>query len=772
MRATSHLELWGGVECTHNRVGDAYFDQCERSGHAARLSDLDRFAELGIRALRYPVLWERTAPNGPTQADWSWADERLLRLRALGMRPIVGLVHHGSGPRWTSLVDPAFPAGLAEFAGAAAARYPWVQDWTPVNEPLTTARFSGLYGHWYPHGADDRTFIRALLIQCRAVVLAMRAIRKVVPDARLIQTDDLGKTWSTPSLVEQAEFENVRRWLSFDLLAGRLERDHPLWSYLRWAGAEEAELLWFVDHPCPPDVIGINHYLSSERFLDERLEPYPVDSHGGNGRQRYADVLAARVRRAGAAGLSTLLHETWERYRLPIAVTETHNGCTREEQLRWLKDVWDAAQHVRAEGVDLRAVTVWSLLGVHGWNNLVTRPDGVYEPGAFDLRGSYPRPTALAGLIRDLAAGQQPSHPLYSVPGWWRRPERLIYGFAVDDHGRRVLVEAVYRASASPSAAARPILIVGRHDTLGLAFEQLCAARGLPFQRPAHAQLAGGAAVDALLDEFEPWAVVNTGDPIGAGDMEQADETPHHRNTDAATALAAACAQRGIALLWCSSAHVFEGGQGERYVESSAVAPSSAYGHRQAEAEVRVREALPDALVVRIGACLSPGDEQNMVTLALGRLACGLPVVAADDAAVSLSNVPDVVHACLDLLIDGEHGIWHLAHPGSISWAELLRRAAEAVGVDASSVVGCPAAQLRQQAQQLWFGVLDSERGVLLPPLEEALQALLEQLELPLDPASKNATTQRTPRTERINAQTQRRKGNILIQPDHIEQKA
>ena len=478
MQRESCLELWGGVECTYNRVGDEYFDQCWRTGHDTRLSDLDLFAELGIRALRYPVLWERTAPDGPARADWSWADERLARLQALGIRPIVGLVHHGSGPRWTSLVDPSFPEGLAEYAGAVAARYPWVRDWTPVNEPLTTARFSGLYGHWYPHGKDDRTFVRALLTQCRAVVLAMRAIREVNPVARLVQTDDLGKTWSTPILAYQAELENNRRWLTFDLLGGRVRRDHPLWSYLRDAGAEEPEIMWFQDNPCPPDVIGINHYLSSERFLDEHLERYPEDAHGGNGRHRYADVLAARVHADGAAGPRALLRETWERYGLPIAVTEAHNGCTREEQLRWFKEVWDAALSLRDDGVDLRAVTVWSLLGVHGWNNLVTRPDGCYEPGVFDLRGAQPRPTAIAGLVRDLAAGREPSHPLYAVPGWWRRSDRLIYGVALNEVGRVVPVEEPRVDQENTAVASRPIMILSGTSALGQAFQRLSTSRG------------------------------------------------------------------------------------------------------------------------------------------------------------------------------------------------------------------------------------------------------------------------------------------------------
>ena len=66
--SNSRLELWGGPECTVNRVGDTYFDQLKRTGHADRLADLDLFADLGFRALRYPVLWERTAPEGVAKA--------------------------------------------------------------------------------------------------------------------------------------------------------------------------------------------------------------------------------------------------------------------------------------------------------------------------------------------------------------------------------------------------------------------------------------------------------------------------------------------------------------------------------------------------------------------------------------------------------------------------------------------------------------------------------------------------------------------------------
>src|SRR3954469_10708834 len=168
------VELWGGIKCTVNRVGDTYHRQLELTGHGRREADLDLVAATGIRVLRYPVLWEEVAPNGLVHADWSWADARLSRLAALGMEPIVGLLHHGSGPPHTHLLDPAFPEKLAEYAGAVARRYPGVKRYTPVNEPLTTARFSALYGHWYPHARTDQTFVRALYHQCLATSLAMR----------------------------------------------------------------------------------------------------------------------------------------------------------------------------------------------------------------------------------------------------------------------------------------------------------------------------------------------------------------------------------------------------------------------------------------------------------------------------------------------------------------------------------------------------------------------------------------------------------------------
>jgi dTDP-4-dehydrorhamnose reductase len=419
------LEMWGGHECTVNRVGDTWRDQTRLTGHHERIDDLDRFASLGLKALRYPVLWERTE-TAPGRYDWSWADARLERIRALGMEPIVGLVHHGSGPAYTSLIDEAFAPKLAAYAGAVAERYPWVRNWTPVNEPLTTARFSALYGHWYPHRRDERSFWVALLNQVDATRLSMRAIRGVNPQARLIQTEDFGRTYATDRCGGQAAHDNARRFMTWDLLTGRVAPGHPMYDRVVRLGLRD-RLAAIADDPCPPDVIGLNHYATSDRFLDHRLERYPAHVHGGNGRVAYADVEAVRVLDPAPPGWSEHLRVLWARYRLPIAITECHLGCTREEQLRWLSECWDAATAARADGVEVEAVTAWNLLGGYDWDSLLTRPADRYETGVYDLRQGYPAPTALARLVRDLATNGSTDLPLAHEPGWWRRPERLLY---------------------------------------------------------------------------------------------------------------------------------------------------------------------------------------------------------------------------------------------------------------------------------------------------------------------------------------------------------
>ncbi len=417
------LELWGGVECTINRVGDVYFDQFARSGHRQRVEDdLARFGDLGITTLRTAMHWEHFDATG----SWRSFDRLVQALEKHKIKPIIGLLHHGSGPRSTSLVDPEFPDKLAEYAWRLARRYPSLTDYTPINEPQTTGRFACLYGHWYPHERSMHCYVLALANQIRGTVLAMEAIRNVNPGARLVHTEDGGQFFSTPQLeCYRAEREH-RRWLGMDLLCGRVEHGHPLFAFLMAQGMTEKQVLWFQQNPCPPAVVGLNYYVTSDRFLDHRLELYPDHLPGGDtGCEPLVDFEAVRVSKRGIGGVGPILRQAWERYGIPVAITEAHLCCDEEERLRWLAEIWRDASAAKKDGVDVKAVTAWALLGSFNWNHLCMDDSGSYEAGVFELKGSDRVPTRLAALVKDLSGGRPVDSDTLNKRGWWHKPSRF-----------------------------------------------------------------------------------------------------------------------------------------------------------------------------------------------------------------------------------------------------------------------------------------------------------------------------------------------------------
>lgn len=703
------LEVWGGLECTVARIRDRYRNQIVETGHFERPEDLDAIAALGIRTLRYPVLWETIAPDSPEHSDWRWHDKHVGRVRELGMATIAGLLHHGSGPRYTNLLSPTLPDLLARHAERVATRYPWIDMFTPVNEPLTTARFSGLYGHWYPHGQNNETFLRILMIECRAIVLSMQAIRRITPAARLVQTEDLGKTFSSPLLQYQADYENERRWLSLDLLCGRIDRSHPWHREFLQAGIGERELGFFLETPCPPDIVGINHYLTSERYLDQQLKCFPDHHHCGNERHRYADVEAIRVEQlADQTGPLARLREAWERYHLPMAVTEVHHGGTRDEQLRWLMEVWNAAHILKNEGADIRAVTLWSMFGCVDWNTLLVEQHGHYESGVFDVRCAPPRPTALANAATALVATGKFNHPVLDRSGWWRRDLRFYPYFQ--------------RSQERPTLDKKPcILITGATGTLGQAFAKICDIRGLDYVLLGRQDMdiADATAVDRVLARQMPWAVINTAGYVRVSEADRNAGRCMRENVHGAELLAHACSRHGIPYVTFSSDLVFDGTLGRAYVESDRVCPIGTYGTSKAEAERRVLLAHPQALVIRTSAFFGPWDHANFLYHLIGELSAGRQFEACDLVMVSPTYIPDLVNAALNLLIDNATGIWHLANQGgALSWHEFACRAALGAGVATTTLVKTGVGSRTTTA-------LTSERGLILPSLDNALQRFL-----------------------------------------------
>lgn len=192
------------------------------------------------------------------------------------------------------------------------------------------------------------------------------------------------------------------------------------------------------------------------------------------------------------------------------------------------------------------------------------------------------------------------------------------------------------------------------------------AARGTRHHRPVRhgesfpVDLADAAAVDALTARLRPDQVVHTAYRKRDG----------QRDIVAATRNVAASARRhGAALVHVSSDVVFDG-EHAPYAEDAALSPVDDYGRHKAEAERWVREAVPDAAIVRTSLIVSSEPPDPTSARLAERLRRGDdPGLYADELRCPV-HVDDLVGQLWELVglaRDERAGVWHLVGPEAVS---------------------------------------------------------------------------------------------------------
>ena len=109
----------------------------------------------------------------PTPKGWDWrfADATLNHLLALGIAPIVDLVHYGLPP-WieNAYLHPDYPRYVSEYAARLAERFRGrIRLYTPLNEPRITAWYCGQLGWWPPGRRGWGGFVAVMLAVCRGI---------------------------------------------------------------------------------------------------------------------------------------------------------------------------------------------------------------------------------------------------------------------------------------------------------------------------------------------------------------------------------------------------------------------------------------------------------------------------------------------------------------------------------------------------------------------------------------------------------------------------
>jgi beta-glucosidase/6-phospho-beta-glucosidase/beta-galactosidase len=348
--------------------GKTRVDEMEVCGHYERWrEDFDCVQEVGINFLRYgpPIHKTYLAPN---KFDWEFADVTFAELKRRDITPIVDLCHFGV-PDWLgNFQNPDFPRLFADYAGAFAERFPWVQLYTPINEMFICAVFSAKYGWWNEQKKDDKSFVTAIKHLVKANVMGMIEILKRRHDAIFIQSESSEYYHAdSPGAIGRAEVLNQMRFLSLDLNYGR-RVDSGMYEFLTDNGMTREEYAWFLEHRLKQHCILGNDY-------------YQLNEH-----RVFAD--GHTVAAGETFGYSEITRQYYNRYRLPVMHTETNlwEGPHGDEAVKWLWKEWANVLRLRNVGIPTVGFTWYSLTDQIDWDTALREQNGNVNPlGLFDL---------------------------------------------------------------------------------------------------------------------------------------------------------------------------------------------------------------------------------------------------------------------------------------------------------------------------------------------------------------------------------------------------
>ena len=155
----------------------------------------------------------------------------------------------------------------------------------------------------------------------------------------------------------------------------------------------------------------------------------------------------------------------------------------------------------------------------------------------------------------------------------------------------------------------------------------------------------------------------------------------------------------GAQFVYFSTSYVFDGTAGP-YGEDDKVCPLSAYGHSKLEGEKGVLNASGRAIIARTMGVYGPEpQEKNFVYQVRRNLAAGKSMLVPNDQFGNATYAPDLAAMAIELVRQGQRGIWNLAGPDpGVRRSEFARRIAQSYGLPLNLIEPCDTASLRQPA--------------------------------------------------------------------------
>jgi hypothetical protein len=333
----------------YNQHGE-WIDQIAATHHDRHAdADYRRLRDVGIFAAREAVRWPLVDRNG--RYDFSSVRPFVDASRKYGIDVIWDLFHYGF-PADLDIFSETFTQRFADYCRAAAQFLCRHQDgccyFTPVNEPSYFAWAAGEAGMFAPHTKGRGAELKVALI--RAAIAGINAIREVVPEARIVNVDPICHVVPPQGrmdlLSDATSFNHQAVFEGWDMLCGRLRPD---------LGGSPRHL----------DIVGVNYYWTNQWELGSEESPL-------------ADDDPRRI------SVSRLLRRVWKRYGQELLITETAH--VHEMRSSWMKYVADECESLLDEGIPLRGVCLYPILGMPKWHS----PEQWVRMGLWDILHEHP----------------------------------------------------------------------------------------------------------------------------------------------------------------------------------------------------------------------------------------------------------------------------------------------------------------------------------------------------------------------------------------------
>lgn len=305
-------------------------DLLRLSGHDTNVQeDYRQLAEIGIKTVREGIRWS-VVERSPGVYDFSEVIARMEAARRNGIQQLWDICHFGY-PDGLIPTHPHFADRLTKICVAFAKLYRRHSEGpmiiTPINEISFLSWLAGDARGTVPFatasGFDQKYYL------CKAAIKAISRVKEIDAAAQVMLAEPLIRVHPQEGhdINEAIRGFNEAQFQAMDMITGRMC----------------PELGGSVDHM---DLAGFNFYY--------------------NNQWEHCGAVLGWCRQRRRTAFTTLLHDAYKRYNLPVVLSET--GHFGEDRSAWMELITDDCIDAMQAGVPLKWVCIYPVLDRPDWD--------------------------------------------------------------------------------------------------------------------------------------------------------------------------------------------------------------------------------------------------------------------------------------------------------------------------------------------------------------------------------------------------------------------